>query len=489
MAAPRTLQGHTVMSGQEKAAQETIGESLSGRDTAKVLHWLLAAALLALFVVCLWLFWDIWAARNDLQAFLRQRALPPTGVSGSLLADMKDLYRQEITLNLVLASLILVMGVLLGGYVSHWVRLSGRMKDIQNIDRYILQSITRGVVTVDERRRITSCNRAFGEILGLSASLCSGRSFSSVFPEESPFRRMVEWALQSPGNMDAEDEIVYTTPEGEEKPLRLTTCALRNEKGRLIGVILLVKDLTPIKALEERLRRQERLAAIGHLTRRILHEVRNPLSAMDLNLQLLQERLEVLGFHDPKAERYLRVVFSELHRLDKVVGDTHHSVTPPPVHLRPVVLQDVLTQVAEGLRASFEKDGHRLVLDLWPEPLEITADSDRLKEVLINLLLNAQDAVAGRTGRVILRCRLEERTNRVVVEVEDNGAGIPWENLSKIFDPYFTTKRRGTGLGLSVVHNIVKQHGGEIHVSSWVDEGTIFAVHLPGPLSSEMPSH
>jgi two-component system sensor histidine kinase AtoS len=90
---------------------------------------------------------------------------------------------------------------------------------------------------------------------------------------------------------------------------------------------------------------------------------------------------------------------------------------------------------------------------------------------------------------VILRCRLEERTNRVVVEVEDNGAGIPWENLSKIFDPFFTTRRRGTGLGLSVVHNIVKQHGGEIHVSSWVDEGTIFAVHLPGPLSSEMPSH
>lgn len=476
------------MTKERKSLGGPLGGGASKEETAKVLQWLLAAALLALFAVCLWLFWDIWAARNDLQAFVHQRAVPLGGVSGSLLAELRDLYRQEITLNLILASLILVMGVLLGGYVSYWVRLSGRMRDIQNIDHYILQSITRGVMTVDEKQRITSCNQAFGRILGLSASHCIGRDFASVFDPDSPFRRMVEWALQSPGNMDAEDEIVHQTPGGDEKPLRLTTCALRNEKGRLIGVILLVKDLTPIKALEERLRRQERLAAIGHLTRRILHEVRNPLSAMDLNLQLLQEHLERLGVHDSKAERYLRVVFSELRRLDKVVGDTHHSVTPPPVHLRPVVVQDVLNQVADGLRASFEQGGHRLELDLWPDPLEVAADPDRIKEVVINLLLNALDAVTGRSGRVFLRCRWDQRTNRVVVEVEDNGTGIPWENLSKVFDPYFTTKRRGTGLGLSVVHNIVKQHGGEIHVSSWVNEGTLVVVHLPGPLSSEMAS-
>lgn len=437
------------------------------------IRWALIAAMGLVFMLCLWLFFDIWSSRKELQLLFRNQA-----VSESLLKDLLGLYRQEMALNTILGFLILVMGVLAFTYLSLALRTVGALRKSRNIDQYILESITRGVLTVTSSGRLTSCNRAFSKIMNISKEQCQGRTVREIFPADSPILAMVEKALRSNKQMDAEDEIVHQSPDHVKQPLRITTCALRDDSGASLGVILLIKDLTPIKALEERLRRQERLVAIGHLTRRILHEVRNPLAAMDLNLQLLEERLEDRK-QDDRIAHYLRVIFSELHRLDSVLNNTHLSVTPPQVERRPLDLNALLHSVLTILDAQITHAGHVYQEQYVSGPVIIEGDADLLKEAFINLIQNALESLPAAAGKVKVGTRLQESRSEVLVEIQDSGRGIAWDHLSRVFDPYFTTKKKGTGLGLSIVHNIISKHQGLIQIASWVGEGTLVTIQFP----------
>jgi len=318
------------------------------------------------------------------------------------------------------------------------------------------------------------------EILGIGSDSFYLLPIDTILAANDPILLMLFQSDRRDGQQEEEQEIVYQSPAGETLPLRVTISDLHDESGRLLGSIILVKDLTPIRSLEERIRRQERFAALGHLTRRIIHEIRNPLSAMDMNLQLLQEHLEQYPMPDieEKVSRYLSIIFSELHRLDAILQNTHLSVHPPALQTSRIDLHQVIREVAMKMQAQIELAGHQLTMRLADKPAYILGDKNLLIQVFFNLIKNSMEAMTGEKGRLRLSSTINNR-NQIVVKVEDSGRGIDWQNLPSIFDPYFTTKVKGTGLGLSIVHNIVTEHKGDIHVGSWVGEGSVFELYFP----------
>jgi PAS domain S-box-containing protein len=439
------------------------------------IHLCLVGTMLFAFGLCLWLFLDISANHRKFQGLLSRSPLNP-----SALESLQSLYQHELWLDLLLALLVVVFAMMILVFVSFYLQTVRKFKDVQSMDTYIIQSITRGVLTVDEKGRVTSCNQAMREILEIETDDSFGRPVEALLPPSDPILRMLLNAVESNNRQEEEEEISYTRADGESVSLRVTILTLRDEEGRSIGNIVLVKDLSPLRLLEERVRRHERLAALGSLTRRIIHEIRNPLSAMDLNLQLLQEHLEgaVKGKPDEKVSHYFSIVFSELSRLNAILEDTHLSVDPVRPEKSPLDLHQLVRDVAMGIDAEVRHAGHVIEVDLGDFPACILGDRNLLVQVFVNLFKNALEAMSEKPGALRVSSR-QEKNDQVVIQIEDNGRGIDWQDLNRIFDPYFTTKKKGTGLGLSIVHNIMTQHGGDIQVGSWLGEGTLFDLSFP----------
>jgi signal transduction histidine kinase len=232
--------------------------------------------------------------------------------------------------------------------------------------------------------------------------------------------------------------------------------------------------------LSRRAQMHEKLAAVGTMTAGLSHEIRNPLNAAALQLTVLERRLQKL----PKEQHGsllepLHLVRDEIRRLDHILEDFLQFARPREFAARPVDVAAVLTRVADLLEGEAERREIVLEREFAPGTPEIAGDEERLRQVVMNLALNALDA-AGRGGKVRLGCALEEPDSpAVAIFVDDSGAGVPEGNRDRIFEPFFTTKASGSGLGLSIVHAIVTQHGGTISVEDAPTGGARFALRLP----------
>jgi PAS domain S-box-containing protein len=342
--------------------------------------------------------------------------------------------------------------------------------------RDILDSIDRGIVTVDLQGKITSCNRALEEILEVEANTIVGCSLEEAFRREDPFYQFLQESIQEEPLLQDRD-LAYTSKKGRIKPLRVTTFPLRKKTGERVGGILLVKDMTEIRKLEERVQRASRLAALGQLTQRLVHEIRNPLSAMDINLQLLEERLGSRS-EDPEIGRYLEIISTETRRLNEVLRNAQVFSKPESPDLETIDLHRIIDQVLFLIKAEAFRKKIEISESLQAKHSMVKADPDQMKQVFLNLFKNSIEAMS-EGGKFEVLSRNDGQGKIIGVELVDTGSGIPMANLQDVFDPYFTTKKKGTGLGLSVVHNIISQHGGTIDVTSWLGEGTIFSIILP----------
>jgi PAS domain S-box-containing protein len=342
--------------------------------------------------------------------------------------------------------------------------------------RDILDSIDRGIVTVDLQGKITSCNRALEEILEVEANTIVGCSLEEAFRREDPFYQFLQESIQEEPLLQDRD-LAYTSKKGRIKPLRVTTFPLRKKTGERVGGILLVKDMTEIRKLEERVQRASRLAALGQLTQRLVHEIRNPLSAMDINLQLLEERLGSRS-EDPEIGRYLEIISTETRRLNEVLRNAQVFSKPESPDLETIDLHQIIDQVVFLIKEEALRKKIEISESLQAKHSMVKADPDQMKQVFLNLFKNSIEAMS-EGGKFEVLSRNDGQGKIIGVELVDTGSGIPMANLQDVFDPYFTTKKKGTGLGLSVVHNIISQHGGTIDVTSWLGEGTIFSIILP----------
>ena len=338
-------------------------------------------------------------------------------------------------------------------------RLSARERDLRELTRLqqqILAAMPSGLLTCDVDGRITYVNRAAQQILGLDRGDARG-NVEDLIPG---VRTLFTGRPRS--------EVTVTTPAGR-RILGLTVSALGASPAPLLVVF---QDLTDLRRVEQELRRSDRLAELGALSAQLAHEIRNPLAAMRGSAQLLSPGA------DPDTQRLVAILTREADRLGELVTDFLVFARPPAPVLRPCDLDELVRQTIELLSSDPLASG--LTIEVTPGGLQAEVDPDQVRQVLLNLLRNAL-AAAGRGGRV--RTFFSRVDGQVRIHVWDSGGSIATADLPRIFEPFFTKRPGGTGLGLSTVHSIVRAHGGQIEVSSSPGEGTEFVVGFAAPAS------
>jgi signal transduction histidine kinase len=298
-----------------------------------------------------------------------------------------------------------------------------------------------------------------------------------------PFDRLIQRTRETRGSAEPE---TMTLPwsDGDGLATRewlVVAHPVEDRERHLLGVMIVARDLQALGAVESTIRYSRKLAALGRLTAGVAHEVKNPLNAMTIHLELMKGKLakfnrENSGAAAPVVE-HVNVIGTEIKRLDQVVQGFLKFTRPEDLHLGPVPVDKLLSEIAQVVQPDAASNRVRVQVYCPPDVPDVQGDSGSLRQALLNLALNACQAMTG-GGTLRLSARGISR-RRVEIAVEDTGSGIAPEHLQKIFDLYFTTKSDGSGIGLSMVYRTVQMHDGEIEVQSTPGTGTRFRILLP----------
>jgi len=322
---------------------------------------------------------------------------------------------------------------------------------------YILESMSDGVIAVDTQGAMTAFNRAASEILGFRADQVHGRSFQETFGREfavSPASPVVE--------LRAEDGSTVSVDERDSP--------MEDRNGQRIGMVKVFQDLTELEALREEVRRMDRLAAVGEMAATVAHEIRNPLGGIRGFATLLARDTPI---EDPRS-RLINKILEGTANLERVVSELLEYTRPLQLRLRPTYCADLI----EAALGYVDLSGREIEIrkDIAPE-LRVRVDPDKMRQVLLNILLNAVQSIAGK-GTICASADTDGAA--VTVAIKDTGCGMNEEQTRQAFSPFFTTKEKGTGLGLAVAAKIVEGHNGELNVNSAPGKGSTFLVRLPG---------
>lgn len=377
----------------------------------------------------------------------------------------------------------LVVGLLSGALVDQLQQADHSLREkeqglnrLQAFHENIVYSISSGVFTTDEGGRITSFNPAAQEATGYALDQVRGRRWEDVF-NCHPDRPADEL-----GGEDSHRrfEVESKRADGNRLILGMTLSPL-HEQGRATGLVGVFKDLTQIRDLEEEMQRKEWLASLGEMSAGMAHEIRNPLGALAGAMQMLRKDLQ----GDETSQRLMDIAVREASRLDTIITEFLQYARPPALNLAEHDLNKVLAETLDLVQHEARaRKNIRIATALAADSLERQVDQDQMKQVFWNLAANAFDAMPkGGQLTIATGCRVIDVGGRkgdvVEISFQDTGEGIPKANLDKIFLPFFTTKKQGSGLGLAAVHRIVDLHGGWIKVESREREGSRFVVCLP----------
>lgn len=346
--------------------------------------------------------------------------------------------------------------------------------NIQDYTQSILRSITSGVLTVGPDGSVTTVNPAAERLLNISEYEIVPRPIGSIFREDGGLSKDVEKVLSGRLPLTLR-EVTLVTRSGRTVHVQASSSRMRAVGGRILGAVVTLEDVSEVKALTEQLIRADRLAAMGELTAGVAHEVRNPLGVIRASVQLLEDAQCDAGRIREAAE----VIKQEIDRLDKVIKALLDFGRPSKPTLMVTDVEDVLRDVVLFTNR-FAKQADVRIEEHYGGGLPgVEADPDQLKQVFLNLVTNAVQVMEESGGTITLTTT--ENGEYVEIAVSDTGPGIPPENISRVFDPFFSTRSDGTGLGLTMVHRIIDDHDGHIEVESG-PKGTTFRVSLPAAM-------
>lgn len=347
-----------------------------------------------------------------------------------------------------------------------------KFSDDREFFQRILDSMMEGVVVIDAEDRISYVNRTATVLLGRSSRYLLGKPVAEAL-DCSEFCSLVERAIHG-GERIRNREVRHTGTA--DRILNTHVFPLLREDG-VFGNVIIFMDITREKEEQRRLRRAESMAALSNITAGIAHEIKNPLGAVSIHLQLLERVVEeVGGAAGEKMERYLGVVREEVARLNDIVVDFLDAIRPIKITSVKTDLEELLLGVRDLFLPEFRERGIGFELEIGEIGEPPLLDSRLIRQVLVNLVKNAGEAIS---GNGIVKVAAAVREGALQVTVEDNGCGIDPEQLHAVFEPYNTTKPHGTGLGLTIVYRIIREHGGTVHVDSRPGSGTKFVLNLP----------
>jgi len=449
-----------------RPTQETLFRRIPYRLIASVL------VILALVVSVILLF-SLERDKLLLQGFA-QGTTVPTELFPALWQSRSDLI--VVTLLVFLVSAIGVAAVIT---FLHYDSTKRTLEEVKGLARNILQSIPTGVLTVNPSGVITAVNPTAEAVLKRSAADLLGNSYESVFAEGETIRSVLEGALKHHQHVSQED-LPYESQDRTSRAIRVTTAELLGDGAEPAGVILQAQDVTDWLALEQRVRVADKLAALHTLSAGVAHELRNPLSAMDLNLHLLEEELRERASLPEQGARYLHVVNAECHRLSVILDNFMKFARPGSVGLHEVNVSALIEHIMALMQ--FEAEERKIRLEqAVGEPLpSVLGDETAISQVLVNIVVNAFHAMPnGGLCRIAAETRQANGTRWLTLSVKDTGIGLKKEELARVFEPFYTTKSSGTGLGLAIAYRIMEDHGGTIQVSSTPGIGTTVVLSFP----------
>src|SRR6202162_490120 len=358
--------------------------------------------------------------------------------------------------------------------------------EVQNAKIYnetLLENLTTGVIAAGTDERITVFNNEAVQLTGLNAREIINHSLDKLPPA---LRNPLRTTLQTSQNQESNEIVLNVDDRGVV--VRASTSIFRGEDRQVLGALIVLTDLTPLKRLELLIRRSDRLASLGTLSAGMAHEIKNPLVSIKTFAQLLPQRYQDSDFR----EAFSKLIGHEIERIDSLVKQLLRFARPAKPDLK-------TTHVHEVLEKSLQLIGHRLYDQdiklarfLEANVDTISADADQLEQVFLNFFINAMDAMK-HGGELTVSTQTHtgeewvapiahgngEACEVLRITIRDTGEGIESEHIQHLFDPFFTTKDYGTGLGLSVVHAIIQEHGGQIEVESELEKGTAFHILLP----------
>jgi PAS domain S-box-containing protein len=399
----------------------------------------------------------------------RARAAWPPWSPGGVVAAAGAL------LVLAAASIVLLSTALNARTMAH------AFERVKSLMRNILESIPTGVLTLDASGTVTSINGAAARLLELRGSAVVGRHVADSL---QAIGDLADWIREVRGaeRLVQERDLLLSVSPGRRLTIRASAAELRDEAGHPEGLVVLLRDVTDVNHLEAQLRRADKLAALGTLAAGVAHEIKNPLYALGLNLHLLEG--ETLGAARPSGEAkgYMAILRSELERLDQIVENFLRFSKPSMPEVKDLDLEALLDRVLGLIACEAAGHGATIRTSFDPALRSVPGDEGQLSQVFLNLGINALQAMPC-GGTLAVSTRLAR--GWAEVSIGDSGPGIQEDVVPHIFDPYFTTRPHGVGLGLAIAHRIVESHGGSIEVETEAGQGTIMTVRLP--LAAPLP--
>jgi len=348
--------------------------------------------------------------------------------------------------------------------------------ELKNFNESIIQSMESGLLTLDLEGKITSLNAGGEKILGWNAKNVSGKYLYDLLGTDQA--RMFFLEPDSNDPLSARKEMELTVDKDKKIYIGFSTTDRIDNSGKKVGTIIFFKDITMLKQMQSEVIRMDRLVSLGVLASGIAHEIKNPLAGIKTMAQACQEEFDD---EDPRVEYLVRIV-RQVNRLDDLLKTFFAYARPKKPDRKPHMLPDVVQEVTRLLSKKFSTSSIecREYYDTDLRPMLV--DSQQMQQVLLNLILNAIDAmpeggIITISGKNIIDKR--QKKPSVLVCIQDNGAGISKDKIETIFDPFYTTKPTGLGLGLSIVYRIINEHDGEIKVESKQSIGTKFYITLP----------
>jgi len=379
--------------------------------------------------------------------------------------------RWQLAFSILILLVLLVAAIVPVRTFRALLASQGSLREVKMLSWNILASMDHAVLTTNREGVITSINPRGHELLNVNSD-CVGRPIADICKDEIRLDQISENVLRA--GVASPDSDFNVARGNREHHFHVVCHLLTDADENVLGTVLHVRDVTDRAMMEERLRRMERFMGLGTFAAGLHHEIKNPLSALSLYVQLLEEQLE--GYPDREVAENLAVLKTEVTRIGGVLETFRDFASVQDLNRSEADLAEIVDRTVRLIRPKAERQNVQVTVEPSDDELPHTSvDVAKLEQVLLNIVLNGLD-VMPEGGKLTIR--LSEAEGKSHVDIADTGPGIPQSIRSQVFDPYFTAKSEGSGMGLAISDKIIRQHGGQIDFETG-PAGTVFRLSLP----------
>jgi len=357
--------------------------------------------------------------------------------------------------------------------IQNYYLVDRTLKQTRDYTRQVIANMANGLLGLDRHGKLVSYNQVALDLLELEESNLKGIDIKYIID----FKTTGIQETMTSCRKIIEKEFLFSSRSGDVVPLSISSTPIENELGQCDGVVVVLRDLREIKALEQKVRDSEKLAAVGRMAASVAHEVRNPLSSIKGLAQFMSNSAQ----EGSKQKQHAQIMVKEVDRINRVINDLLTFSRPLQLELKPTNVNELIGHAVSLVKA--DANERHITVQITSDPLlkTILIDENQMIQVFLNLLLNSVSAI-DKNGVIEITTQIDTGRQCLIIEIQDDGDGIPAEHKSKIFDPFMTTREKGTGIGLAIVKKIIENHGGHIEATSPAknkDHGSVFKMSIP----------